>query len=79
MWYPPGKPPTEGGYFINHRVLQKDLSMKDFKTVSVRLSEYEATSIEKMARDKELTVSELVRIWLEQAAQKASGLARNHT
>jgi antitoxin component of RelBE/YafQ-DinJ toxin-antitoxin module len=45
--------------------------MKDFKTVSVRLSKHEAKAIEQFARDKGVTVSELVRLWLEQAAKQA--------
>jgi hypothetical protein len=62
----------------------KEAHMKDFKTVSVRLSKHEAKVIERLARDKELTVSELVRLWLEQAARQAwqqqanSGFSGNH-
>jgi hypothetical protein len=45
--------------------------MRDYKTIGIRLSAYEARSIEMVARDNELTISELVRLWLEQAARQA--------
>jgi hypothetical protein len=45
--------------------------MRGHKVLSVRLSEGETKLIEKLARDKELTVSELVRLWLEQAPRQA--------
>jgi hypothetical protein len=45
--------------------------MRVHKVLSVRLSEGETKLLEQMAGDKELTVSELVRLWLEQAARQA--------
>lgn len=45
--------------------------MHDYKVLSVRLSQHEAKSLERLARDQELTLSELVRLWLEQAAHHA--------
>jgi hypothetical protein len=45
--------------------------MKGHKVLSVRLSEGETKLLEHLARDKELTVSELVRLWLERAAREA--------
>ena len=45
--------------------------MRDSKTIGIRLSAHEARSIETLARDNELTVSELVRLWLEHAARQA--------
>jgi hypothetical protein len=41
------------------------------KVLSVRLSGGETKQLEQLARDKELTISELVRIWLEQASRQA--------
>jgi hypothetical protein len=45
--------------------------VRDHKQIGVRLSKYEANLLEQLACDKELTVSELVRLWLEQAARQA--------
>jgi hypothetical protein len=45
--------------------------MRDYKTIGIRLSPQEAKSIELLARNSELTISELVRLWLEQAARQA--------
>lgn len=45
--------------------------MRDYKTIGIRLSAHETKAIEQLARDKELTMSELVRLWLEQAARQA--------
>jgi hypothetical protein len=45
--------------------------MRQAKVLSVRLSEGENELLEQLARDKELTVSELVRMWLERAAREA--------
>lgn len=45
--------------------------MKGHKVLSVRLSEGETKLLEQLARAKEVTVSELVRLWLEQAARQA--------
>jgi hypothetical protein len=42
--------------------------MRDYKVLSVRLSRQEAQAMDRLARDRGLTVSELVRWWLEQAA-----------
>jgi hypothetical protein len=44
--------------------------MRDYKQIGVRLSKHEATFLERLACDKELTVSELVRMWLERAARE---------
>jgi transposase-like protein len=46
--------------------------MRDYKQIGIRLSQHEAKTIEQLARDNELTVSELVRLWLEQAARQAT-------
>jgi hypothetical protein len=45
--------------------------MRGYKQIGVRLSEGETKLLERLASDKELTVSELVRLWLEQAARQA--------
>jgi hypothetical protein len=45
--------------------------MRGHKVLSVRLSEGETKLLEQMAGGKELTISELVRLWLEQAARQA--------
>jgi hypothetical protein len=45
--------------------------MRGHKQIGVRLSEGETKLLEQLARDKELTISELVRLWLEQAARQA--------
>jgi hypothetical protein len=45
--------------------------MRGHKQIGVRLSEGETKLLEQLARDKELTISELVRLWLEQAAREA--------
>jgi hypothetical protein len=44
--------------------------MRQAKVLSVRLSEGESKLLERLARDKELTPSELVRMWLERAARE---------
>jgi hypothetical protein len=45
--------------------------MRDYKTIGIRLSAHEATAITQLAKNKELTISELVRLWLEQAGRQA--------
>jgi hypothetical protein len=45
--------------------------MRGHKVLSVRMSEGETKLLELLAKNKELTVSELVRLWLEQAARQA--------
>jgi hypothetical protein len=45
--------------------------MRGYKQIGVRLSEGETKLLERLASDNELTVSELVRLWLEQAARQA--------
>jgi hypothetical protein len=44
--------------------------MRGHKQIGVRLSEGETKLLEQLARDKELTISELVRLWLEEAARQ---------
>jgi hypothetical protein len=44
--------------------------MRDYKTVGIRLNKQETAVIERLARGKELTVSELVRLWLQEAAKQ---------
>jgi hypothetical protein len=45
--------------------------MRDYKTIGIRLSAHETKAIERLARDKEVTVTELVRLLHEQAARQA--------
>jgi hypothetical protein len=45
--------------------------MRGHKVLSVRLSEGETKILEQLACNTELTPSELVRYWIEQAARQA--------